>query len=100
MIFIVPYIGMQIKIWDFDFACIPGIVDNSKVSSNWAKKQINVRPRKNRYYDMHYFFNTLRSKGFFPHFYSEYVPKEVVEFVHRIIPSEYREGKYVTEKEG
>lgn len=97
MYFSVPEIGMQIKIWDFDFACIPGIVDNSKVSSNWARKQINVRPRKNRYYDMHFFFNTLRSDKFFPHFYSDYVPKEVVDFVHRIIPPDYREGKFVTE---
>src|SRR5438552_10838642 len=27
----VQNIGYQIKIWDFDFACIPGIVDNKKV---------------------------------------------------------------------
>ena len=54
----VPNIRYQIKIWDFDFACIPGIVDNIKVESKWTKK-INITPEQNRYYDVHYFFNTL-----------------------------------------
>ncbi|MFM7977758.1 MAG: hypothetical protein ACKPKO_00440 [Candidatus Fonsibacter sp.] len=62
--FLVPNIGIQIKLWDFDFACIPGIVDNSKVASDWTDK-INVKPKQNRYYDLHYFFNTLTKKGFF-----------------------------------
>ena len=64
----IPNIGYRIKIWDFDFACIPGIVDNAKVSSTWANNTCNVKPEKNRYYDMHYFFNTLIKKGFFPQF--------------------------------
>jgi hypothetical protein len=90
--FIVPNIGIQIKLWDFDFACIPGIVDNAKVSSAWTK-EINVRPRKNRYYDIHYFFNTLRKKEFFSHFYSDKVPKDVIDFVHRVIPEKYRDNE-------
>ncbi len=52
----VPNIRYQIKLWDFDFACIPGIVDNAKVSAKWTDV-INVRPEQNRYYDLHYFFN-------------------------------------------
>ena len=89
-IYIVPNIGYQIKLWDFDFACIPKIVDNDKVNAKWTSK-INVIPSKNRYYDVHYFFNTLGRRGFFPELRkSKYIPKEVKEFVDRIVPKEYR----------
>jgi hypothetical protein len=47
----VPNIGFQVKLWDFDFACIPGIVDNSKVEADWTTK-INISPKGNRYYDI------------------------------------------------
>lgn len=94
----VPSIGYQIKLWDFDFACIPGIVDNSKVSAKWTN-EINVKPEQNRYYDMHYFFNTLIKRGFFPQFMEDdIVPVEAKEFVKRIIPEMYQEGKYVTKR--
>lgn len=93
--FYVPNIGYQIKIWDFDFACIPGIVENSKVTSDWTKV-INVTPTQNRYYDMHYFFNTLIRKGFFPQLLTEpEIPYEVKEFIDRIVPAKLREGKYI-----
>lgn len=61
----VTNIGYQIKLWDFDFACIPGVIKNSKVSAD-CTTNINVIPEKNRYYDIHYFFNTLIKKPFFP----------------------------------
>ena len=91
----VPNIGYQIKLWDFDFACIPGIIDNSKVSSEWTKS-INVTPHENKYYDIHYFFNTLIKKGFFPQFLEDpAIPQEAKDFVHRIVPDKYKSGKYV-----
>jgi hypothetical protein len=95
----VPNIGYHIKLWDFDFACIPGIVDNIKVESKWTKK-INVTPEQNRYYDIHYFFNTLIRKGFFPQILADdIVPLEVKEFIDRVVPKKYREGEpYVHEK--
>ncbi len=98
-IYIVPNIGIQIKLWDFDFACIPGIVDNSKVEAEWTDK-INIKPEQNRYYDVHYFFNTLTKKGFFPEFWTDdEVPEKIREFVRRIIPEKYaKEGKYVSER--
>jgi len=87
----VPNIGYQIKLWDFDFACIPGIVDNIKVSSKWTKR-INITPEQNRYYDIHYFFNTLIRKGFFPQILTDNcVPKEVKQFIDRVVPKKYRE---------
>lgn len=86
----VPNIGYSIKLWDFDFACIPGVVDNIKVALDWTKP-INVTPTQNRYYDIHYFFNTLVFTGFFPKFMSsEFIPKEVKDFVCRVIPQKYR----------
>jgi hypothetical protein len=94
----VPNIGVQIKLWDFDFACIPGIVENSKVSADWTDK-INIKPEQNKYYDVHYFFNTLTRKGFFSEFWKlSEVPQEVKDFVRRIVPLKYTEGKYVSER--
>ena len=93
--YIVPNIGYQIKMWDFDFACIPGIIDNAKVAADWTK-QINVIPEKNRYYDLHYFFNTFIKKGFFSQFIEEdCIPQEAKDFVNRIVPKKFQEGKYV-----
>lgn len=86
----VKNIGYQIKMWDFDFACIPGIVDNKKVESEWTKA-INVTPVQNRYYDVHYFFNTLIKRGFCPEVMtSENVPQEVKDFINRIVPKKYQ----------
>ena len=53
-IYIIPNLGFQIKIWDFDFACINNIVENSKVNAEWTNR-INVNNKPNRYYDVHYF---------------------------------------------
>ena len=94
----VPNIGFQIKLWDFDFACIPGIVDNAKVDAEWTDR-INIKPEQNRYYDVHYFFNTLTKKGFFHEFWTEpEIPEKVREFVNRIVPEKYKEGELVSEK--
>ena len=96
--YIVPNIGFQVKLWDFDFACIPGIVNNSKVESDWTTK-INITPDQNRYYDVHYFFNTFTRKGFFNEFWTEKeIPDKVKEFVKRVVPEKYNSGKYVSEK--
>jgi hypothetical protein len=99
-VYIVPNIGIQIKLWDFDFACIPGIVDNSKVEAEWTDK-INIKPEQNRYYDIHYFFNTLTKKGFFPEFWTDdAIPVRIRDFVRRIIPEKYeKEGtEFVSER--
>ena len=74
------------------------VVDNSKVEAEWTSK-ININPEQNRYYDVHYFFNTLSRKGFFPEFWDEdKVPQKVREFVNRIIPDKYKSGKLVSER--
>ena len=96
--YIVPNIGFQVKLWDFDFACIPGIVDNSKVDAEWTNK-INVKPEQNRYYDIHYFLNTLTRKGFFPEFWTaDEIPEKVRDFVRRVVPDKYQNGKLISER--
>jgi serine/threonine protein kinase len=96
--YVVPNIGFQVKLWDFDFACIPGIVDNSKVDAEWTNK-INICPEMNRYYDIHYFINTLIRKGFLPELLtSDDVPIKVKEFINRIVPEKYQSGKLVSER--
>jgi hypothetical protein len=94
----VPNIGYQIKIWDFDFACIPDIVDNKKVTtSNKWSRGINVSPVQNRYYDVHYFFNTLIKKGFFPELMTDpTIPQETKDFVRSIVPPEHQTGDSVS----
>jgi serine/threonine protein kinase len=95
-VYVVQNIGIQLKIWDFDFACIPGLVDNAKVSAEWTNN-INIIPKKNQYYDVHYFFNTFTKKGFFPEFYtSPLIPEKAKEFVRRMVPEKYRTGDNVT----
>jgi serine/threonine protein kinase len=90
--YILPAIGYCIYLWDFDFACIPNVVENSKVYQPWTKK-INITSAKNRYYDIHYFFCTLIFKGFLPELMTEKnVPNEVKQFINYVIPEEYRPG--------
>jgi|UniRef100_A0A6C0HXG2 hypothetical protein len=98
-VYIVPNIGIQIQLWDFDFACIPGIVENSKVEADWTDR-INIKPEQNRYYDIHYFFNTLTKKGFFPEFWTkDEIPEKIRDFVKRIIPEKYsKESEFVSDR--
>jgi serine/threonine protein kinase len=97
-IYIVPNIGFQLKLWDFDFATIPGIIDNSKVEAEWTDR-INIKPEQNRYYDVHYFFNTFTKKGFFPEFWTEpEIPEKIKDFVNRIVPDKFKEGEFVSDR--
>jgi len=100
MKFYTPNTGLSIALWDFDFACIPDIVDNKKVLDDWTTR-ININPVKNRYYDLHYFFNTLSSRAFFPQFFeSEHVPSSVKKFALRVVPEELRKNKKYVHKRG
>lgn len=88
--YLLPAIGYCTYMWDFDFACIPNVVENSKVYQQWTN-DMNISSRKNRYYDVHYFFCTLVYKGFLPELMTEpNVPKEVKDFINYIIPEKYR----------
>ncbi len=61
-----------------------------------SKKGTNIW---NKYYDIHYFFNTLYKKGFFPEFLTEpEIPDKIKEFMKRIIPGKYMSGELVSER--
>jgi serine/threonine protein kinase len=90
-IYVIPNIGIQIGIWDFDFACIGGIVENNKVDARWTTK-IGVSNTPNRYYDIHYFFNSLFGGRFIKDIHRK-VPPEIIEFVSRVVPRGYRRSE-------
>ena len=87
--YIVPNIGLQIKIWDFDFACIGDVIENDKVNSSWANN-INISSEKNQYYDLHYFFNSLTRKNFIPDlFENKNISPIIKKFIKSIVPDKY-----------
>ena len=96
--YIVPNIGIQIKLWDFDFACIGDSIENDKVNSKWANN-INISKEKNQYYDIHYFFNTLTRKGFLPDFFiNPNINTSLKQFIKRIVPDKLHSGNLISEK--
>lgn len=97
--FTIPNDNIQTKIWDFDFACIGGLIENNKVNSRWTKR-LNITRDRNMYYDMHYFFSTLSSKRFFKHFRDGGAPPEIVEFVDRIVPEHLSIGSPNVNRKG
>ncbi|CAI2358512.1 Protein kinase [uncultured virus] len=87
--FIVPDMGISIKIWDFDFASIGNQVTNNKVSSNWAQK-LGITANPNKYYDIHYFFTYLINGNCFDILGKDDVPSTVKTFIKEVIPLKYR----------
>ena len=89
-VFVVPSIGYMIYLWDFDFSCISGTIENLKVQQK-CFNQLNITSKENKYYDIHYLFGTLITKAFLPNFLEDKnVPSEVKEFVNFVVPPEYR----------
>jgi hypothetical protein len=84
----IPNIGISIGIWDFDFACICGMIENNKVNSEWANER-NINNKKNRYYDIHFFFNHLTLPRVLDD-YEKHVPVEVRQFIQRVVPLKYK----------
>lgn len=96
--FYVPNIGYQIKLWDFDFACISGVAENSKVNSEWTNK-INISNRQNRYYDVCFFMTTLQKPGFLHHFRDcKEVPKKIIDFFDSIVPPELLNSELINDR--
>jgi serine/threonine protein kinase len=96
--FYIPNIGYQIKLWDFDFACISGVVENSKVNSKWTN-QMNISNRQNRFYDICYFMVSLQNPGFIQQFREcKNVPKQVFDFFDSIIPPELVKSSLINER--
>lgn len=81
--FYVPNIGIQVKLWDFDFATTfkKPRIRNSKVFSNKFDRA-GIRDEFNPYYDINFVLQAIlfhpRSK----------MPKTVESFIHRVIPKD------------
>lgn len=92
--YVVPNIGYMLKMWDYDFSCIPGVINNQKVSSNWAKRH-GILESQNRYYDVHYFLHSIICKGNWNGSFidDKNIPDEVKSFITRIVPEKYQEDK-------
>jgi len=86
--FQVPNIGLQAKIWDYDFSCIGDLIKNSKVESAWARDEVKITSEKNQYYDLHYFINTISDREIYREF-DKYVPLVIRNFISRIVPEKY-----------
>lgn len=89
--FVIPNIGVRIAIWDFDFSSIAGDLDNIKVLE-LQNQEFGIRPEANYYTDMHKILNTLlstlKTRQQYPN--GLYIPKQVIEFLERVIPKEVR----------
>jgi len=95
----IPNVGFVIKLWDFDFSNIINLCSNNKVNFSDWNTDINVTPIKNKYYDLHYFFNSLTKKGFIKNFYeSQSVHNDIKSFIRRIIPIQYMSSNIITKR--
>ena len=86
--FVIPEIGYQIKLWDFDFACVKNMIDNEKVEEDWARDE-GINSKTNQYYDMHYFLQCFLTNKIVTNM-SDHMPKSISDFLHRIVPVRYR----------
>lgn len=94
--YLTPSFNLLIKIWDFDFACIPGYVDNIKVKEKWTQS-INITTIQNRYYDIHFFFSTLQM--FLSKVWNEkFIDKDTLDFVNDVVPALYKSSKKANDK--
>lgn len=81
--FIIPDIGIDTMLTDFDFSCIQGVVENEKVDQTWTDK-INVSNHSHKYYDIFFLFGSMCK--FLKH---EMIPTEIKQFVYRVIPNKF-----------
>lgn len=55
----IPDVGFQVLMWDFDFSCIAGIIDNDKVIAMIDEDDANLVCHRNQYYDIHMCFGLM-----------------------------------------
>lgn len=92
--------NFQTRLQPSSFASIDGLVDNNKVNSDWVKN-IKISQKANKYYDLHYFHQALCCAIIFDlegmytrdevyNFLNNVLPKEITDFLGRVLPSEFR----------
>lgn len=90
--FKVPNIGIELKICDFDFSTIDGVIENVKMKSKYVKKA-KISSQQNRYYDLHFFFNFLINKSVCNDLInSNYSSPEIIQFLNDILPTKLRKS--------
>jgi len=96
-IFNVNNVGLNIKIWDFDFASIDNLIINEKLNNEKFKER-NITSKKNRYYDLHYFFITFFNLEIIKEYCKKY--KELNQFYNRVVPEKYKVENVTIDKRG
>lgn len=83
--FVFPNIGMETRLWNFDFASIDGMVKHATdVETSNTSDTSNT---SNRYYDLRTFIYHLMN--YINNFDIE-IPTKIKEFVERIVPDKYQ----------
>lgn len=54
-----PDVGFQLLLWDFDFSCIAGVIDNDKIIGFLDEPKANLVCHRNQYYDIHMCFGLM-----------------------------------------
>ena len=88
--YVLPNIGYQIRLWDFDFSSISGIADNNKLGLSWTN-ELNLTSKQHRYIDVHYLFTKLTKLLKIDE--SKFIPQEVKDFIGRVLPEKYRNDR-------
>lgn len=58
--FVIPNYGFQLRLWDFDFSCIKGLINNLKVLD--YNGQYGISENRNQYYDLFTFCYLLKKE--------------------------------------
>lgn len=96
--FKIPNVGYNLMLSNFEFSNISELAENKIMTEEWANRA-GINGYQNQYHDMHFFFSTLLINVFFPSFLSnQYVPQEAKDFVCRIIPTEFRNKKNLSNR--
>lgn len=88
--YILPNIEHQLRLWDFDYANIQGLIDNKRVVND-RSKSLGITANANRYYDLHFFFNNFINS--FEKDLAKSADPEIVNlmlFLGRVVPTKYR----------
>lgn len=78
----IPDIGFQVLLWDFDFSCIAGTIDNDKLIAMIDEDEANLVVHRNQYYDIHMCF------GLMHRFWGDSMPSEINDWLEEYLLNE------------
>ena len=80
-IYTIPNVGYDIYINDFEYSNICDIIINNEIKFERMSREYGIRNKQNKYYDIHYFLNSL--------FFSHKLSENIKNFIKKYIPLEY-----------